>query len=249
MSRLEPVRALALADLMLWISDLLAPPRRDGEEPVVSRSSASDLDELLRHTRLSDQGWTSAQLLPIDALLGTPRLAEEKSRLFDGEVICPADECSYVRRDKGALLADIAGFQRAFGFRLAQSASERADHISAELALAALLLVMEVRARSPEAAAVTHDAWIEFASDHLGEWLPDFAMRLAATTRLPELVALADLLQCVWQTALVSMGAPPMVGAPRHDNAGPNEEDPLARDDSGTPYECGMVPDPPSTAR
>src|SRR5690606_17501109 len=44
MSRLEPVRALALADLMLWISDLLAPPRRDGEEPVVSRSSASDLD-------------------------------------------------------------------------------------------------------------------------------------------------------------------------------------------------------------
>ena len=244
MRSLEPVRALALADLMLWISELLAPPRRDCETPAVSRSSASDLDELLQHARLSDQGWSSARLLPIDALLGTPRLAVEKSRLFDGDVICPADECSYVRRDKGVLLADIAGFQRAFGFRLSEFSTEKADHISAELALAALLLVMEVRARSPETAAVTRDAWIEFASDHLGEWLLDFAMRLAATTRLPELAELAELLECVWQTALATMGATPLAGALRRDGEESGGEDQFAPEDSGTPYECGMIPDP-----
>lgn len=265
MSRPEPVRLLALADLMLWIAELLAPPRRDGEASAASRSSAADLNALLQHARLAGQGWTAARLLPIEALLGTTVLAEEKSRLFDGDVVCPADECSYVRRDKGALLADINAFQRAFGLKLAEVSSERADHIAAELSLAALLLVMEVRATSREAAEVTRHAWIEFASEHLGEWLPDFAMRLASTTRLRELGDLAELLECVWHTALVVMGAS-QEGASRKDVVVPGDgRRTFPRDgessralrgevscsvprrgesDTGTPYECGMVPDP-----
>lgn len=238
---------LALADLLLWIAQFLAPPRRGRHVVAAPRSTETDLQELLRHAGLAAEGWTAPLLSHMEGLLGSSELELEKARLFDADVLCPADECSYVRRDKGVILADIVGFQRAFGFQLSEEASERADHISAELELAALLLVMWVRAKDEEAAGITREAWVKFASDHLGEWLPDFTVRLARTTQARELVELARLLECVWMTTILSMGmdAEIFLRAGDQPHATPPPSATGSNDlDLDTPYECGMIPDP-----
>lgn len=241
---------LALADLLLWIAQFLSPPRRGRRVAVVSRSTEADLRELLRLAGLADQGWTARQLMRMERLLGSNLFMMEKSRLFDANVICPADECSYVRRDKGTILADIVGFHRAFGFQLSAEASERADHVSAELELAAMLLVMRVRAGNEDGARVAWEAWILFASDHLGEWLPDFTVRLTQTTLSRELIELAQLLEAVWMSSILAMG----MTADRFDGVGgrrtpeasiaTGSDSPCFDRDLDTPYECGMAPDP-----
>lgn len=76
------------------------------------------------------------------------------------------------------VLADIAGFYRAFGF---QVAGERPDHIVPELEFMALLHVKEAYALASsdeDGARVCADARRKFVQEHLGVWLPRLSQRI-----------------------------------------------------------------------
>lgn len=75
------------------------------------------------------------------------------------------------------MLADIAGFYRAWGVRPA--GGERADHIAVELEFYAWLLVREQQGAA-EQAAIARQARAAFLRDHLARWVPEFAARLQA---------------------------------------------------------------------
>lgn len=154
--------------------------------------------------------------------------------LFEGGVECPINEAGFVRRDKGAILGDIAGFYRAFGFHLADDCTERVDHLSCELEFTAMMLVMLAQAEDAgetEHAEITRDALDAFTYGHLGEWLPAFCDRLADTTMLPYYHHMAALLANVWahvcQANVLAVPTTPTLSEPGEDD--------------GTPYECGLA--------
>lgn len=133
------------------------------------------------------------------------RLIAEYVRLFESAAACPLTETAYVRRDKGVVIGDIAGFYRAFGVTVTPQ-GEKPDHIAAELEFMAALMVMQVQAPTVESAGIARSALYSFAADHAGEWLPSFAAHLAATTVLPFYQQIADLLAGIWQGLAVVHG-------------------------------------------
>jgi len=83
-------------------------------------------------------------------------------------------------------MADVAGFYRAFGLFVSESAHERADHISLETEFMAVLLTRELHALQEnlgqELVDVCRDAQRKFFRDHLGWWLPAFGTNLMRNT-------------------------------------------------------------------
>ncbi len=228
-----PTEQLAQADLLLWIARALAPPAAAEDQEWIL--DARDLAQLAESSGLEDRG-RAALLRRTGALFrGTSqeRLRGEHARLFEAAQVCPPNETAYVRRDKGAIIADIAGFYRAFGFTIAPGPGEKNDHVVAELQFAALLLVLLAGARGRderENEQVTARALASFAEDHLDAWLDVFCERLAATADLPPYAELADLLRTSWELVVERNALPRATDAPDAD---------VGRD-AGTPYECGI---------
>jgi len=231
----EQARALALADLLFLLAELLRAPAAGARSlPAADRAALSAL--------LAAAGLASPQratALFADCLARAGRepaaLAEAQSALFEGAAPCAANETAFVRRDKGALLADIAGFYRAFGFAPAAGTGEKADHLGAELEFVALLLVMRAQAAAAgeaEAAAVTHEALCAYWADHLGEWLPAFCARLAALApdrhhrRLARLLALAGTRVAAELGLVFGESAPPL---------------PPPGDEEAEAFRCGLL--------
>lgn len=78
-------------------------------------------------------------------------------------------------------LADVAGFYRAFGLRVASSFHDRPDHICAELEFMHVACLQEARALAQglaEDAQVCHDAQARFLEEHLGRWLEPYARQV-----------------------------------------------------------------------
>jgi DMSO reductase family type II enzyme chaperone len=111
-----------------------------------------------------------------------------------GGLRCPPNETPHTQDtgEKALLrtyeLADVAGFYRAFGVEVTPG-SERPDHIAAELEFMHLLAVKEAVAEDEEAAAehaaICRDATRAFLRDHLGNFAPRLAERLAETAADP----------------------------------------------------------------
>lgn len=81
------------------------------------------------------------------------------------------------------ILADIAGYYRAFGLEVSDWAKERLDHISIELEFMAFLAYKEafaLTAHGEEPARICREAQRRFLNDHLGRWGPAFTRRLEA---------------------------------------------------------------------
>ena len=157
--------------------------------------------------------------------------ARECARLFDGAAVCPPNESTWVRRDKGHLLADIAGFYRAFGFAVAAGSGEKADHVVTEVQFIAVLVVFLARAverAERERAQITLEALEAFVEDHLGAWIGPFCARLRETTTELALRAVSETLPAVLGHALDRAG---VRGAAADAGVGPAPDD-------GTPYEC-----------
>ncbi|MGQ0721528.1 MAG: TorD/DmsD family molecular chaperone [Candidatus Eiseniibacteriota bacterium] len=234
MTRTEPLEALAQADLLLLAARLLRATSPDAFATV----AAGDVRELATRSRLVDRPEAMRALEETVAAArstGPELWSDEHSRLFEGSTACPPNETAFVRRDKGAVLADVCGFYRAFGFELSPDVGEKADHAVTELEYTAMLLVMLARAREAgdrEAELVTSGGLAAFVRDHLDEWLPAFCEHLAETTTLPVYRGVAGLLGETLETLIERHSLPRAV---------PSHPTPCLAD-SGTPYECGMVP-------
>jgi TorA maturation chaperone TorD len=223
---------LAQADLLFLIAQLFAPP--SAKLQTLLKIEVPDITELLQNSKLPEpdnlaeiyqQIRQQAQSLNLDTWIA------EYNHLFEGNVACPINESGFIRRDKGAILADIAGFYTAFGFKLSEDASEKVDHLTVELEFMAMLLVKLVQAPDKEETArTTHDALGSFSFDHLGEWLPTFCEKLTKTSTLILYQEMAKLLLSAWDGILKVNQLP----LPEGNLQNPAEDD-------GTPYECGMV--------
>lgn len=108
--------------------------------------------------------------------------AAEYSRLLGGTGLCPSDELSYrITPPAGAILADVAGFYRAFGYPYAQGGDEKPDHVAVELGFVSFLFAKEAHAlaaRNATVADLIRKARLGFLTDHLGRWVGRFASGL-----------------------------------------------------------------------
>jgi TorA maturation chaperone TorD len=231
----DSVPLLAQADLLLLVSRLLSPPTSESRAELADAvSCCGELFERagIPRQEMSDGGPNAIedQLRALDDSLW----AEEYVRLFECAVPCPINECGYVRRDKGAILGDVAGFYNAFGFKLADGASERVDHLVCQLEFFAMLLVMLAKAhedRNHEGVHVTTEAIGSFAFDHIGQWLPSFCAKLKETATLAFYLEVAELLSEAWNGICSHHGIPIF----------DDKLEICPEDDPGTPYECGMA--------
>ncbi|MFQ6017082.1 MAG: molecular chaperone [Kiloniellaceae bacterium] len=201
------VALLAQADLLFLLARLFCPPTpqgRAGFDAAGFDSAGSNCAELVARAGLGRRDNLTAALAGLheQALgLDLSEWAAEYNRVFECAVPCPINESGFVRRDKGAILGDIAGFYRAFGFELADGAAEKVDHLVCELEFVAMLLVLLAKARDEgnrAGAEVSRDALRAFAFDHIGEWLPAFCDRLQETTSLSFYQRAAAVLSEVW---------------------------------------------------
>jgi len=204
-------RWLAHADLLLWLARWLQPPAAD-PPPLLM---AADQDSLLSAAGFRDHCRDLRQAIELieSERRSTPpnAWAGEHNRLFEAGILCPINEAAYLRRDKGAILADINGFYCAFGFEPTPGRGERADHLACELEFAAMLLVMMAQARRqrrPLERITTGKALHAFAADHLDAWLGLFCANLQNTTRLPLYQHLADLLNTAWEAIVAADDLP-----------------------------------------
>ena len=247
-STTSEVQLLAQADLLLLVADLLRAPAESGatiddknRDGRCAFPSCDDLTELLAAARLPCSEPLSTALraaLSLAHNLSPDRWSDEYHRLFEGPLVCSPNETTYIRRDKGALIADINGFYLAFGFACRQSTGEKPDHLLCQLEFIALLLVMiaaAVRHDAPEKEEVARRALFSFADSHLGDWLASFCHRLLATTTVDLYSAAAAALLQLWQSLVQAHHLP----EPAAMRLSPEEEPP-------SPCECAMVP--PATA-
>ncbi len=193
---------------------------------------------------------TSAALAQADLLVACVRafggevdqaddLRAERTRLFEIPGVCPPYEAAWVRRDKGAILGDISGFYRAFGFQGADANGVRPDHLAAQLEFLAVLRVMEAQALQRgalEAADITREAYVNFLLEHISEWIAPFCARLKSCTALGELHECCDLIETMWNAEAASNHVPPF------DQLGSDTEPEPFDANGGTPYEC-LAPD------
>lgn len=122
-----------------------------------------------------------------DALQGLAAQASgastEYSHLLGGTGLCPSDELSYrTKSPAGAILADVAGFYRAFGYPYAEGEDEKPDHAAMELGFVSFLFAKEAHAlsaRNTAAADLIRKGRLGFLTDHLSRWLRAFASTLA----------------------------------------------------------------------
>lgn len=98
---------------------------------------------------------------------------------------CPPYEAEYGRANifqKTELLADIAGFYRAFGLALAPRFRDRPDHLATELEFMEFLCRKEAyahaRGHGRDKTAICRRAQRTFLAEHLGSWTFGFVRRL-----------------------------------------------------------------------
>jgi TorA maturation chaperone TorD len=232
---LTPIALLAQADLVLLVADWLRPPGEARQchadvqaadlAALVEAAGLPESSEVLSSLLASLEGWRHAS---------SDEVSDEYHRLFEGAMVCPLNETTYIRRDKGAILGDLAGYYRAFGWTPTGCGGEKADHLLTELEFAATLLSMAARAQAerllPEA-DVTREALASFASDHLNDWLVTVCQRIAESTTLALYADSAKAIARVWY-ALVELHGWPVVPSPVA-AALPEEED--------WSLECGAV--------
>lgn len=82
-------------------------------------------------------------------------------------------------------LADIAGFYRAFGFKIGATIRERPDHLATELEFMYLLTLKEAYARESQLndlVEICVDAQTQFLQDHLARWVSQFLKSMERST-------------------------------------------------------------------
>ena len=197
------VELLAQADLLLLVVDLLRPPEKIRQPLALLKKI--DVKNLVTATGIKEKRAINRHLNAAIEL--TRRMAEEEwsgcyRRLFDGTIACPINEATYIRRDKGAIIGDICGFYRAFGWSPVKETGERPDHLVVELEFVAMLLVMASRAETKTQRELTSSALADFTRSHLSEWVGLFCKQLCSSADDPLYVAVSTLLASVWHSLI-----------------------------------------------
>jgi TorA maturation chaperone TorD len=118
-----------------------------------------------------------------EAIQDDDALAAEHTRLFARNVVCPPYASSYGIQhtfSRVQNLAELAGFYRAFGLRVAEGGPDLQDHISLQLEFLSVLYSKEAIALERGWTARTRlceTARRKFVAAHLS-WLPFFADRI-----------------------------------------------------------------------
>ena len=124
---------------------------------------------------------------------------------------------------RAQVIADVAGFYRAFGLEPSRDAPERHDHIALELEFMAWMIFKEVLARrgddplAQDNADVCAAAGERFFREHVAWWVPAFAHALRRRRASGYYRALADLLAAFVyiERALLGVPAPTELVAPQ----------------------------------
>jgi nitrate reductase assembly molybdenum cofactor insertion protein NarJ len=243
----EVLAPLAQADLLLLFAEILrSPPSGDGPPASAGAADiafpvatgAAGIEALVAASGLEGvDAQAIAALLDSIESAGTTFSPGERARLFEARGCCLPNETAWVRRDKGAILADLLGFYTAFGFRPSAGTGEKADHLLCELEFAAMLLVALSRAAAAgdaEREAIVRRGLAAFTEDHVDEWLPAFCARLAEAAADPAARDAALLLRRSWDALL------DRYGLARAERAAARAAR-SANDDVG-PYECDGCP-------
>jgi TorA maturation chaperone TorD len=123
---------------------------------------------------------------------------------------------------RAQVIADVAGFYRAFGLEPSRDTPERHDHVALELEFMAWLIAKEDRARASGEAQAQENAEIcaaaadRFFRQHVAWWMPAFAHALRRRSS-GYYAALADVLAALIhvERSLQSVPAPTELIAPR----------------------------------
>ncbi len=201
------IELIAQADLLLLVADLFRHPAAI-KQPI-NNLDKSEIESLVSATGLQEpSGLVQHLKKTIDHVRDTsPNEWSYCYRaLFDGHIVCPINEAGFIRRDKGAIIGDVCGFYRAFGWNPTSDSGERPDHLLVELEFVAMLLVMEANALTEEQRDVTQSALADFTQAHLNDWTMAFCDQLARSTSHPLFLAAAELLACVWQSLITHHG-------------------------------------------
>ncbi len=169
--------SLALSTRWRLVAVLLAPPGPGLADEV--EGLGESLDEPLR--TLARQAARAAR--------EDPDLFSAYHRLLGPGGACPAAESDHdpaASCNKGPLMADVAGFYRAFAFDAAAQWLEAPDHVAIECAFLSFLHfkhAQALHAGEREPAEVTARAIADFRADHLDRFLPRLLDRLADSSR------------------------------------------------------------------
>jgi len=129
-----------------------------------------------------------------------------------------------------AIMADIAGFYRAFGLEVGGSTHERPDHVTVELEYLAFLCFKEAISAErgdDDQADVCADAERTFLADHLGDWGPELGRRLEQYSDHEFFVVVGRLLDRWINLRLDDLGVEPTAGIGvlvPHEGRGANDE-------------------------
>ena len=143
-----------------------------------------------------------ADLDPVRIFNRLPKTATELNDLYEanfgllGGSKCPPYETEYVPSkftfQRSNMLADVAGFYKAFGLQTSSSNPDRPDHVALQCEFLAQLLELAFHATTSESAGTTTSSPVnqqrleicleasrEFLKEHAVWWLPAFAKLLA----------------------------------------------------------------------
>lgn len=118
--------------------------------------------------------------------------------------------------NQAAIMADIAGFYRAFGLEVGGSTRERPDHVTVELEYLAFLCFKEALSGErgdDDQADICADAEKSFLTDHLGDWGPELGRRLEQHSDHEFFVVVGRLLDRWINLRLDELGVEPNAGA------------------------------------
>lgn len=200
------IHLAAQVDLVLLTAQMLRQPVSPQVDAEWWKDSVKDWESCLaasglpNNTTKADVTLTSVLQEVFSLADQTPRDAwsDEYWRLFDGPTLCPINQASYDRRDKGTILGDLAGFYRAFGWNPTPNSGERPDHLRCQLEFLAVLLAMASQAETDEANQVMSDGLLQFARIHMQDWVPSFSWQLCEVTRLPVFGAMGTWVVMLW---------------------------------------------------
>lgn len=167
------------------------------------------------------------------AFLGEGELASAHSALFGPNLTpdCPPYETQFREThifQQAQMLADIAGFYKAFGLDVSENAHERADHLSVELEFMGTLCLKEWHALASGRegnAEVCRDAQKKFLGDHLGVWAGAFAEGLAGRAAGTPYAGVAGELNAFVRDECARLGAVPSSSAVYHGAPEPDTEE------------------------